>query len=97
MPTYISLVTWTDAGRKSIRDTVHRAEVAANVAEKLGAHFKDLYWVNGPYDICLTLEAPDDQTATAVAYAIEEAGNVRTTTMRAYDRSETQTILDRLP
>ncbi|MBD0357199.1 MAG: GYD domain-containing protein, partial [Rubrobacter sp.] len=41
-------------------------------------------------------EAPDDESATAFALELGSAGNVRTTTLRAYDREEMSRIIERL-
>jgi uncharacterized protein with GYD domain len=53
-------------------------------------------WTIGPYDAVSIIEAPDDETVTAFALAMCGQGNVRTTTMRAFDRSEMGTIFKRL-
>jgi uncharacterized protein with GYD domain len=41
-------------------------------------------------------EAQDDETLSAHLLEICSVGNVRTTTMRAYDRQEMSRILERL-
>jgi uncharacterized protein with GYD domain len=38
-------------------------------------------------------EFPDDETATAAALQLAAGGNVRTTTMRAFDRDEVTKII----
>ena len=50
----------------------------------------------GPYDLVAIGEAPDDESATAFALELDSVGNVRTTTMRAYDRDEMSGIIQRL-
>jgi uncharacterized protein with GYD domain len=42
------------------------------------------------------IEAPNDESATAFALSIASAGNVRTQTLRAYSREETNAILAKL-
>jgi uncharacterized protein with GYD domain len=96
MPTYVSLVNWTDQGIKNIRDTLDRAERSAELAEKHGARLQQLFWTVGPYDIVSIVEAPDDEAATAYLLEIGSAGNIRTTTLRAYNREEMSGILERL-
>ena len=44
----------------------------------------------------LTLEAPDEECATAFLLDVGSWGAVRTTTLRAYDREEMSGIIDRL-
>jgi uncharacterized protein with GYD domain len=96
MPTYVSLLNWTEQGIRNVRDTLDRADRAAEVAEKHGARFEQLYWTVGPYDIVAVIEAPDEESATAFLLEVGSAGNVRTTTLRAYNREEMSGILGRL-
>ncbi len=96
MPTYVSLLNWTDQGIRNVRDTLERADRAAEVAEKYGARFQQLYWTVGPYDTVSIIEAPDDEAATAFLLEVGSTGNVRTTTLRAYDREEMREIIERL-
>jgi uncharacterized protein with GYD domain len=93
MPTYVSLVNWTEQGVKAFRDTVDRAEAGEQLGAKLGGMLKALYWTLGPYDLVAISEAPDDETATAVALMLSSQGDVRTTTMRAFDADEMRRII----
>ena len=52
-----------------------------------------IYWTLGSYDIVAVSEAPDDETATAFALALGGQGNIRTTTLRAFDAAEMRGIL----
>jgi len=47
----------------------------------------------GAYDFVGVFEAPDDESATAYALALSSLGNVRTTTMRAFDAAEMREIV----
>ena len=96
MPTYVALMNWTDQGVRTVGDTVYRREQADALAEKHGAKIEQVYWTVGPYDIVTILEAPDDESATAFFLEAASLGNVRTTTLRAYDREEMSGILERL-
>ena len=55
-----------------------------------------IYWTVGPYDLVSVFEAPDEQSATAFLLELGSVGNVRSTTLRAYDREEMSGILERL-
>ena len=57
MPTYISLVNFTDQGIRTVKDTLDRAERSAELAEKHGARLQQLFWTVGPYDIVSIVEA----------------------------------------
>jgi uncharacterized protein with GYD domain len=93
MPTYISLINWTEKGIGQFSDTVDRAEAGKQLAAKLGGSLKEIYWTIGPYDIVAISEAPDDESATAFALALGSQGNVRTTTMRAFSGDEMRGII----
>ena len=96
MPTYVTLINWSDQGIRNVRETLDRAAKADELAQKYGARFGQLYWTVGPYDIVATIEAPDDESATAFLLELGSLGNVRTTTLRAYDREEMSGIIERL-
>ena len=96
MPTYISLVNWTDQGVKNIRETVERLDRGAEVAEKHGVRLGQTYWTVGPYDIVVILEAPDDESLSAFLLETGSLGNIRTTTLRAFEREEMARIIERL-
>ena len=96
MPTYVSLLNWTEQGIRNVRDTVERANRAAEIVQKQGGRIEQLYWTVGPYDIVAIIEAPDDESATSALLEMGSWGNVRTTTLRAYDREEMRGIIERL-
>ena len=93
MASYIALLSWTEQGIKSYGNTVDRAEAAGQLAAKFGGNLKQNYWTMGAYDFVGVLEAPDDESATAFALALSSLGNVRTTTMRAFDAAEMREIV----
>jgi len=97
MPTYITLINWTDQGVKNAKDTVQRFEAAESAAAKMGVKFKDFYWTMGSYDIVGVVEAPDDATVSRFLLATGALGNIRTATMRAYSKAEFAQILKGLP
>jgi uncharacterized protein with GYD domain len=96
MPTYISLVNWTDQGVRNVRESVERLDKGAEVAQKHGVSMKQTYWTVGPYDMVSIAEAPDDESLTAYLLEVCSGGNIRTTTLRAYDRETMTDILGRL-
>lgn len=96
MPTYVSLVNWTEQGVKEYAETANRAEDAKQAATGLGGQLRHLYWTLGPYDIVLVADFPDDETATAFALAVSSRGFVRTTSMRAFDADEIRGVIGKL-
>ena len=67
MPIYVALVNWTDRGIRTVSSAVERAGKGAEIAKKHGAKFLEHYWTNGPYDVVAIVEAPDDESVTAVS------------------------------
>jgi uncharacterized protein with GYD domain len=97
MPTYVSLIDWTQEGIANFKDTVDRYEAAQQQFEQLGVRFTDVYWTLGEHDIVAMIEAPDDETATAALLAVGAQGNIRTKTMRAFSRDEMRAVIDKAP
>ena len=93
MPTYISLVNWTEQGLRELKESPARADATANLAESFGGKLVQLYWTVGPYDIVGIFEAPDDETAAAMQLTIGSRGAVRTTTLRAFQREEIERVI----
>jgi uncharacterized protein with GYD domain len=93
MANYITLISWTEQGIKAYGNTIDRAEAAAALAGKFGASLDKIYWTMGAYDVVGILSAPDDESATAFALALSSQGNVRTTTMRAFDADEMRAVV----
>jgi uncharacterized protein with GYD domain len=93
MPTYVTLLNWTDQGIRNYKDTAKRAEAFAASMQKLGAKLLNFYWTVGPYDIVAVVEAPDDETATAALLQVGGVGNIRSTTLRAFGREEMDRII----
>jgi uncharacterized protein with GYD domain len=96
VPTYVSLFNWTDQGVRNVRDTVQRYERSQELQDKHGVRLVEIYWTVGPYDIVSVAEASDEESITAFLLELASAGNLRTTTLRAYDREEMSGILERL-
>ena len=96
MATFIALGNFTDQGIRNVKDTVKRADMVKEAAQKAGVTMKDIMWTLGAHDMVVTFDAPDDAAMTAFALAVGAAGNVRTQTMRAFNRSEMSAILAKL-
>jgi uncharacterized protein with GYD domain len=50
MPTYVTLLSWTDQGVRNVRETVQRGDSAVELAQKHGGSLQ-LYWTVGTYDL----------------------------------------------
>ncbi len=96
MPTYITLARFTDQGIRNIKDSPKREEAFRKSCEKVGAKVRDVYRTLGRYDIVAIVEAPDAVTMSAIAYSVGSLGNVRTETLRAFTRQETDQALAKM-
>jgi uncharacterized protein with GYD domain len=93
MPTYIALIDWTEQGVRNFKDTVDRYEAASGQLEALGVTFKEIYWTLGAHDIVSVIEAQDDETLAAGLLAVAGQGNIRTTTLRAFNADEMRSVI----
>jgi uncharacterized protein with GYD domain len=95
MPTYITLIRFTEQGARDFRDTTNRAAAFRDAAAGGGVTVRDVFWTLGSYDGVLVVDAPDEETVTAAMLALSALGNVRTQTMRAFGESEISAIVER--
>ena len=96
MPTYISLVQFTDKGIQAAKQTTNRVADWAEKVQSKGVTIKEMYWTLGHYDQVCIFEAPDEETAASVLLDADMLGNIRTQTMRAFTTSEMDKILAKL-
>jgi uncharacterized protein with GYD domain len=96
MITYIGLLSFTDKGLQSIKDTTKRAAAAKEAAKKTGVNMRDVFWTLGDYDVVCILEAEDEAALAAFSIATAQQGNVRTRTLRAFTASEMDKILSKV-
>jgi uncharacterized protein with GYD domain len=94
MPTYVSLIHWTEQGISHYQDHEPGADFSFNV-ESAGGRVRELLWTIGEYDIVAITDFPDDETAAACLLRIGSVGNVRTNTMRAFNAEEMGAIIRR--
>ncbi len=97
MPTYISLVQFTDKGIQAAKETTERVADWASKVKSSGVSIRDMYWTLGQYDQVCVFDAPDDETAASVLLAADILGNIRTQTLRAFTAAEMKKILAKVP
>jgi uncharacterized protein with GYD domain len=96
MARFVLLGTFTDQGISKVQDTVKRAQNAKALAKKAGAEMVEVHWLLGPFDLMAVVEAPDDETMTAVALSLGKLGNVKTQTLRAFTADEMDKIVGKM-
>ena len=97
MPTYFSLVNWTDQGLKNVKDSPKRLDAVKKSIKELGGELKVFYMLQGENDLMWIVDMPNDEALAKLLLRIGSAGNVRTTTMRAYPEEEYRKIIGGLP
>lgn len=93
MATFISTVKFTEQGIKNIKETCNRAHTVEIAAERMGIKVAGIYWTLGAFDGVIIMDAPDEETATALMLHIGSFGNVQTSTARAYNAAEMEPIV----
>ena len=93
MPTYISLLNYTEQGIKNIKDSPKRGAAARQAVEAAGGKWLGFYLTMGQYDAVVITEAPNDEAYATLILSIGSLGNVRTTTLKAFDEDEFRRII----
>jgi uncharacterized protein with GYD domain len=88
MATYLSLFNWTDQGIRTVKDSPKRLESTRKALKKMGGELKAFYMLQGQYDGALIFDIPGEEELTKFLLTTGVAGNVRTTTLRAFTEEE---------
>jgi uncharacterized protein with GYD domain len=96
MPTYVSLITFTDQGIRNVKESPNRQRRYAEMLEQAGGRLHEIYMTLGAYDAVAVFEAPDDETAARSLLILGSLGNVRSQTMKAFPRSEFEKLVQSL-
>jgi len=87
----------TDQGVRDIKNAPQRVAEAVKALEAMGGRLISFYTVMGEYDYVGIAEAPSDEVAMAFLLGLGLAGNVRTTTLKAFTTEELARIIKKLP
>ena len=96
MPTYISLMNYTEKGIRAIRESPRRLDQAKRLLEEMGGTYRHFYMTLGGYDLVLVYEAPDDAISARFQLLLAAQGNVRTSTMKAFPENAYREIIHSL-
>lgn len=97
MPTYISLVNFTQQGAEKIKESPARLERARAGIKAAGGEMKAYYLTMGQYDAVVIAEAPSDEAYASMLLATAATGTIRTETLRAFTEDEYRKIVAALP
>lgn len=96
MPTYVTLLNYTEQGISTVESSPDRIKSAKEFVEEVGGEFKAFYLTFGQYDGVAILDFPDDETAAVYALTIGKGGNARTETLKAFTEEEFREIAEDL-
>jgi len=97
MPTYISLLRYTQQGIAAAKGGPARLDAAKAAYRKAGGELKAFYLTMGQYDMVVIAELPNDEAVATIALGLGAAGNIRTETSRAFTEAEYRKIVATLP
>jgi uncharacterized protein with GYD domain len=93
MPTYVSLINYTDQGIRNVKESPKRLDAAKKLLKDLGGELKAFYLTMGSYDVVSVVEAPNDETLAKFVLVLASGGNVRTLTMKAFTEPEYRKLI----
>jgi uncharacterized protein with GYD domain len=94
MSTYVMLSNWTDQGVRQVKDSPDRLEAARKLCRQHGAEIVAFYMTLGAYDLVIIIDAPNDEAFAKLAISIAKGGNIRTTTLKAFDEEQYRKIIE---
>jgi uncharacterized protein with GYD domain len=94
---FILSCNWTDQGIQGIKDAPKRAQVARDLAKKVGVEIVQVYLTSGETDLVIMVEAPNGDNMAKFAMALGMQGNWRTRTARAWPWEEFHKLVSELP
>ncbi len=97
MPTYITLVRWSQQGVEKIKESPARLDAIKQLVKSAGGEVKGFYMVMGQYDLVTITEAPNDEAVAKVALTTASKGSLKTETLRAFTEDEYRKIIADLP
>lgn len=88
MPTYLVLMKLTEHGVRHIHNAPARIEQAIRAFEAVGGRVVSFYAVMGEYDFASIVEGPSDEVVMTFSLGLSAAGNVRTTSLKAFTKEQ---------
>ena len=96
MPSFVSLLNFTDQGIRNVKESPDRYEAVKAAAETVGVKIRDIMWTVGAYDLVVVIDGPEE-AVTSLLLKLGSLGNVRTQTLRAYSQQEMRGLIAKMP
>ena len=94
MPSYVSLVKFTQQGLMTMKDKgIERADAVQRNAKAQGGKLLQAFYCLGEYDVVAIWEFPDNRAAMKAAVLNASLGHIQITTMPAVNRDEWRRLL----
>ena len=93
MARFISLLRFTDQGVANLKKSTARAHSFEKLAAKSGVKIDGQYWTLGEFDGVLVLSADSEKKVLHLLSTLASLGNVRTSTLQAFNDSEFESIV----
>lgn len=93
MPSYLSLVNWTQKGAENAEESADRIEAFRQSVADSGGRLIFFYMLMGEWDFASLIEMESDEAAARILIKLNELGNVESTTMRAFTEEESKELL----
>lgn len=97
MPSYLSLINWTEQGIKAVKDSPQRLDAAKQAATAMGGRIVFFYMTMGQYDLATLAEFPNDETAARFLLTLGGLGSIRSVTLKAFTEDEFRQIIGGMP
>jgi uncharacterized protein with GYD domain len=93
MAVFVTLIKWTDQGRKDVKTLPDRIDAVKKRVEEAGGKVLGNYITMGRFDQVAITEAPNDETVAKLALTIAGRGNATTETLRGFTPDEVRKLL----
>lgn len=93
MPIFVTLIKWTDQGRKDVATLPDRIDAVKKRVEQAGGKVIGNYITMGRFDQVAITEAPDEETIAKLALVIAGRGNATTETLRGFTPDEVRKLI----
>ncbi len=90
MPTFISMLSWTDQGIRSVKEAPKRLQAARERAKKIGVDIKQAFLTSGKFDMMIITKTANGDNIAKLALMSGADGNVRSRTVRAWTKAAMQ-------
>jgi uncharacterized protein with GYD domain len=95
MALFLMLTTWTDLGRRNLKDRPKRfLERNPDLYRQFRIERKAQFFLNGPFDVLTLFDAPSEEVLSTFLLRFAMEGNVRRTIVRAFSWEEYQGFLN---